>query len=78
MQKGEHRSGSSGRDLCDLANGKGRCGNCPLDLGRDPVSEFRRCNRLDKGEVEYDWYITLASMWDDPTQDFDLNLEKQI
>ena len=76
MQERINKSDQPKRHLCNIASGKSRCGNCPLDGGRDEVSNFRRCNRMDKGEVEYDYYITLATMWDDPTQDFDLNLIK--
>jgi len=78
MQERDNKSDQPKRELCNIVSGKSRCGDCPLDRGQDPVSNFRRCNRLDKGEVQYDWAMTLAAMFDDPTQDFDLNLEKQI
>ena len=38
------------------------------------IQQPRRGYHLDKGEIQYDWHMTLASMWDDPHKDFDLEL----
>ena len=46
-----------------------------MDDQRNEVHLFRRCRRMDKGEIQFDWQMTLASMWDDPHTDFNINLD---
>ena len=75
MQKRADKSDHIGSDFCHFVNGE--CSRCGADMAdqRNEVHQFRRCHRMDKGEIQYDWLFTLASMWDDPQKDFDINLE---
>jgi hypothetical protein len=75
MQEGADKSDHTGSNFCHFIDGE--CTSCRSDLDDQPneVHQFRRCHRMDKGEIQYDWLFTLASMWDDPQKDFDINLE---
>ena len=46
-----------------------------MDDQRNEICQPRKGYHLDKGELEYDWLMTLASMWDDPHEDFDFKLK---
>lgn len=74
MQKGTDKSDPAGSNFCHFVDGE--CTRCRayVEDQRDQVLQFRGCNRMDKGEIQYDWLMTLASMWDDPHKDFDINL----
>lgn len=63
---------------CDLTRSKSAHPQSILEDKRHEVRHSRGCNCMDEIEIEYDWIMTLARMWDDPKQDFDLKLDKQL
>ena len=64
--------------VCSFPSSKRICSDCPLEVEGHEVQQPRKCHKLDRGELEYDYLMTLASMYDDPTKDFDIKLEKQL
>ena len=73
MQERDNRSGNIDSNFCDPAQCD--CGGRELFVERDG-SEIRNSgggNNLDR-EEQYDWLLTLAKMWDDPVNDFDIKL----
>ena len=77
MQERDNNSDYRPGRVCDLPSGEYLCGECPLEHQGDGVSDIRRCNRMDHGEIECDWIMTIAFLLDNPNQDFDLNLPKK-
>ena len=63
---------------CDLTRSKSAHPQTILEDKGHEVRHFGGCDCMDEIEIQYDWIITLARMWDDPNQDFDLNLNKEL
>ena len=63
---------------CDLTRSKSAHPQSILEDKGHEVRHSRGCDCMDEIEIQYDWIITLARMWDNPNQDFDLNLNKEL
>ena len=74
MHKGADKGNLRRQDLLNYPNSESECPASSVDNKRNEIRQPSPGNHLDTSELEYDWIITLAKMWDDPHQDFDLKL----
>lgn len=77
MQEREHRGDQSGSELHDQTPCDSTRGRSPLVHRGDQQSISNvGCSDDQHQELAYDYYITIARMWDDPKRSFDLRLNK--
>jgi hypothetical protein len=75
MQQRTNKGDHTGSNFCHFIEGEcPRCRGNMDDRGNE-IHEPRRGYQVDQSEVQYDYYLTLAKMWDDPHQDFDIKLD---
>lgn len=76
MCKRDNNSDFERAKNCDHPSCKSAYTESSLDDKRHQVRDLGECDCMGEVELEYDWIMTLAKMWDNPNEDFDFNLEK--
>jgi hypothetical protein len=73
MQQRDCPNGNIDSNFCDPIKCKCGGGKPLLERNGSKFCNSRGSHLLDR-EEEYDWILTLAEMWDDPNNDFNINI----